>query len=87
MINRRFTRIETELPGPKSAAVLALKEKYVAAPLATYAPFIIKQSEGAPGRPGREPVHLLRRQVTWNPTAAISPIPAIAPQRRTGVVP
>lgn len=47
MINRRFTRIETELPGPKSAAVLALKEKYVAAPLATYAPFIIKQSEGA----------------------------------------
>ncbi len=47
MIKRRFTRIQTELPGPKSAASLARKEKYVAAPLATYAPFIIKQSEGA----------------------------------------
>ncbi len=35
------------LSGPKSAASLAAKEKYVAAPLATYAPFIIKQSEGA----------------------------------------
>ncbi len=47
MIKRRFTRIETELPGPKSAAVFATKEKYVAAPLATYAPFIIKESQGA----------------------------------------
>lgn len=47
MIKRRFTRIETELPGPKSAAVFAEKEKYVAAPLATYAPFIIKESQGA----------------------------------------
>jgi len=47
MIKRRFTRIETELPGPKSAAVLATKEQYVAAPLATYAPFIIKESQGA----------------------------------------
>jgi|LZCG01.1.fsa_nt_gb 4-aminobutyrate aminotransferase/(S)-3-amino-2-methylpropionate transaminase len=47
MIKRRFTRIQTELPGPKSAAVLAQKERYVAAPLATYAPFIIKESRGA----------------------------------------
>jgi len=47
MINRRFTRIETALPGPKSAAVFAEKEKYVAAPIATYAPFIIKESQGA----------------------------------------
>jgi len=47
MIKRRFTRIQTELPGPKSAASLARKEKYVAAPLATYAPFIIKESQGA----------------------------------------
>ncbi len=47
MIDRRFTRITTELPGPKSAAVLAQKEKYVAAPLATYAPFVIKESAGA----------------------------------------
>ncbi len=47
MINRRFTRIETALPGPKSAAVFAEKEKYVAAPIATYAPFIIKESRGS----------------------------------------
>jgi 4-aminobutyrate aminotransferase/(S)-3-amino-2-methylpropionate transaminase len=47
MIERRFTRIQTELPGPKSAAVFARKAKYVASPLETYAPFIVKQSEGA----------------------------------------
>ena len=47
MIERRFTRIQTELPGPKSAEVFAIKAKYVAAPLETYAPFIIKQAQGA----------------------------------------
>ncbi len=47
MINRRFTRVQTELPGPKSAAVLEKKARYVAAPLATYAPFVIKESKGA----------------------------------------
>ncbi len=47
MISRRFTRIQTALPGPKSAAVLEKKMKYVAAPLATYAPFVIKESKGA----------------------------------------
>ncbi len=47
MIERRFTRIQTELPGPQSAAVFDTKAKYVAAPLETYAPFIVKRSEGA----------------------------------------
>jgi 4-aminobutyrate aminotransferase/(S)-3-amino-2-methylpropionate transaminase len=47
MIERRFTRIQTELPGPKSAAVLARKAHVVAAPLETYAPFVIRSSEGA----------------------------------------
>jgi 4-aminobutyrate aminotransferase / (S)-3-amino-2-methylpropionate transaminase / 5-aminovalerate transaminase len=47
MVDRRFTRIQTALPGPKSAAVFAAKAKYVAAPLATYAPFILKESHGA----------------------------------------
>ncbi len=47
MIERRFTRIQTELPGPKSAAVFARKVKYVAAPLETFAPFVVKRSEGA----------------------------------------
>ena len=47
MIERRFTRIQTELPGPKSAAVFERKAKYVAAPLATCAPFIVAKSEGS----------------------------------------
>jgi len=47
MVDRRFSRIRTELPGPKSSAVLATKARYVAAPLATYAPFVIRHSEGA----------------------------------------
>jgi len=47
MIERRHTRIQTDLPGPQSAAVFADKAKYVAAPLETYAPFIVKRSEGA----------------------------------------
>ena len=47
MIDRQFTRIQTALPGPKSAEVFAIKDKYVAAPLETYAPFIVKQAEGA----------------------------------------
>ena len=47
MVERRFTRIQTPLPGPNSAAVFATKAKYVAAPLETYAPFIVKRSDGA----------------------------------------
>ncbi len=47
MVDRRFARIQTELPGPKSAAVFAAKAKYVAAPLVTFAPFIVQRSEGA----------------------------------------
>ncbi len=47
MIERKYTRILTELPGPESARVLAAKSKYVAAPLETYAPFIVKCAQGA----------------------------------------
>ncbi len=47
MINRRFTRVQTELPGPKSEAVFARKEQFVAAPIETYAPFVIAKSSGA----------------------------------------
>jgi 4-aminobutyrate aminotransferase/(S)-3-amino-2-methylpropionate transaminase len=47
MIKRRFTRIQTDLPGPKSAAVFARKAKFVAAPLETFAPFVVNKSEGA----------------------------------------
>ncbi len=47
MVQRKSTRIVTALPGPKSAAVLAKKAQYVAAPLEAYAPFIIRTSQGA----------------------------------------
>ena len=47
MIERQFTRIQTELPGPKSAEVFETKARYVAAPLETYAPFIVKHAQGS----------------------------------------
>ena len=47
MLERRYTRIHTDLPGPKSAALFERKTRYVAAPLETYAPFIVKESQGA----------------------------------------
>jgi 4-aminobutyrate aminotransferase/(S)-3-amino-2-methylpropionate transaminase len=47
MTTRRFVRVATPLPGPKSAEVLARKSEFVAAPLAVYAPFVIRSSEGA----------------------------------------
>jgi 4-aminobutyrate aminotransferase/(S)-3-amino-2-methylpropionate transaminase len=47
MTERRFVRIQTELPGPKSAEVFAAKAEFVAAPLVTYAPFIVKRGDGA----------------------------------------
>jgi len=46
-MERRFARVVTELPGPRSAAVLAKKAQFVAAPLETYAPFVIRRSSGA----------------------------------------
>jgi 4-aminobutyrate aminotransferase/(S)-3-amino-2-methylpropionate transaminase len=46
-MNRRFARILTDLPGPKSAAVFDRKARYVAAALETFAPFVVKTSEGA----------------------------------------
>ncbi len=47
MNERSFARVSPPLPGPKSAEVFATKAKYVAAPLETYAPFIVKRSAGA----------------------------------------
>ena len=46
-MERRFARVVTELPGPQSAAVLARKAQFVAGPLETYAPFVIRRSVGA----------------------------------------
>ena len=46
-MKRRFSRVLTDLPGPRSAAALATKERCVAAPLAAFAPFVAKRSEGA----------------------------------------
>jgi 4-aminobutyrate aminotransferase/(S)-3-amino-2-methylpropionate transaminase len=47
MIERKHTRILTDLPGPESTRVFATKKKYVAAPMETYAPFVVKRAEGA----------------------------------------
>ncbi|MEW5826385.1 MAG: aspartate aminotransferase family protein, partial [Candidatus Bipolaricaulota bacterium] len=47
MTERKYARIQTALPGPQSAAVLERKRQFVAAPLETYAPFVVRTSEGA----------------------------------------
>ncbi len=47
MVERRFTRILTDLPGPQSSAVLTTKERYVARAFSTHAPFVVRRSEGA----------------------------------------
>lgn len=46
-MTRRYARILTDLPGPNSARVFERKARYVAAPLETFAPFVVKTSEGA----------------------------------------
>lgn len=43
----KYVRIVTEIPGPKSRAALAEKEKWVANPLAPLAPFFAARGEGA----------------------------------------
>ncbi|MBI4261545.1 MAG: 4-aminobutyrate--2-oxoglutarate transaminase [Actinobacteria bacterium] len=39
--------LETEIPGPRSAAILARKERVVADPFDIHAPFVIDRAEGA----------------------------------------
>ncbi|MCR4392024.1 MAG: 4-aminobutyrate--2-oxoglutarate transaminase [Candidatus Acetothermia bacterium] len=43
---RKYIRIVTEVPGPKSRAVMAQKEQVVAKPLGTLAPFVAAKAEG-----------------------------------------
>lgn len=43
----KYIRIVTEVPGPKSRAAMAEKERWVAKPLASLAPFFIAKAEGA----------------------------------------
>lgn len=49
MVKRQFTRIKTELPGPKSAAILNNRTHSVAGPVADacFAPFIVEKGTGA----------------------------------------
>lgn len=42
----KYIRIVTEVPGPKSRAVMAEKEKWVARPLSPLAPFFVAKAEG-----------------------------------------
>lgn len=46
MLVGKYVRIVTEIPGPKSRAALAEKEKWVANPLAPLAPFFAARAEG-----------------------------------------
>jgi 4-aminobutyrate aminotransferase/(S)-3-amino-2-methylpropionate transaminase len=43
----RTIRIETEIPGPRSRAVLERKERVVAAPLSIYLPIVVREARGA----------------------------------------
>lgn len=47
MLVVKYVRLVTEIPGPKSRAVLEEKEKWVANPLAPLAPFVAAQAAGA----------------------------------------
>src|SRR5213595_2293839 len=43
----RAIHLKTEIPGPKSKAILERKERVVAGPLAIYAPVVIAEGRGA----------------------------------------
>ncbi len=47
MLVGKYVRLVTEIPGPKSRAVLGEKERWVANPLAPLAPFVAAQAAGA----------------------------------------
>ncbi|MGC9530542.1 MAG: 4-aminobutyrate--2-oxoglutarate transaminase [Candidatus Bipolaricaulaceae bacterium] len=46
LVERKFVKINTELPGPRSAQVLRRKEQFVARPLASLAPFVAARAHG-----------------------------------------
>jgi 4-aminobutyrate aminotransferase/(S)-3-amino-2-methylpropionate transaminase len=46
-MSNRFISINTEIPGPKSREIAASKERYVATPIETLAPFFIAEGKGA----------------------------------------
>lgn len=43
----KYIRLITDIPGPKSRAIMAEKEKWVARPLSPLAPFFVAKAEGA----------------------------------------
>lgn len=47
MLVGKYVRLVTEIPGPKSRAVMEEKERWVANPLAPLAPFVAAQAAGA----------------------------------------
>src|ERR671918_728258 len=47
MVRQRVIRVETELPGPRSRAILERKERVVAAPLSVYLPIVASEASGA----------------------------------------
>ena len=47
MAATRAIQLRTEIPGPRSRAILERKERVVAGPLAIYAPVVIAEGRGA----------------------------------------
>jgi len=47
MVRQRVISVRTDLPGPRSRAILERKERVVADPISTYLPIVVAQAEGA----------------------------------------
>ena len=47
MATTRTIEIKTDIPGPRSAEILARKERVVAEPLSIYLPLVIAEARGA----------------------------------------
>src|SRR4051794_18626939 len=47
MATTRAIHLKTAIPGPKSQAILARKERVIAAPLSIYAPVVVAEAHGA----------------------------------------
>jgi hypothetical protein len=52
MAATRTIDIRTELPGPRSRAILERKAKVIADPLSIYLPIVIEEASGAVARSG-----------------------------------
>src|SRR5258706_14558941 len=47
MVATRSIELKTEIPGPRSRAILERKERFVAGPLSIYLPVVVESGRGA----------------------------------------